>query len=520
MLNASLAMLRRTAVLLALALVSLVGGMLASRRAFAQTTTTTTSGPSINIVGQSYPNRWLPSGGNLNGTELGESTRPQGLNPFGISYQDCITDQTLQFPLQVSGFDGQNLEVWASVSGDCTNDINRGFGGVALCWPVGAGLPALNYENNTTVDLNVRVQDIVAYQSVSPTPTTYQRAGPEACSTQQSFTPVSFTVFFIPVLSNQDQGGSPYEYQVTAGLLGPPAPVGVSIADGDTLFVVNWTPNIDTETIGYDLFIDPPIGTAVDAAASTYSLVCDTPDGTTVTAVTTAANVSLDGSQSPDASEGEDGGEAGEQEASTSDAAIIDATVSDATVSDAAPSDASPEASCHYANVSGSAGITSAGACNDKNLTAGTTVDGGVEVFEDADIDGDIDGEAVSTTTTVSGGINQINSKYAIAVPEDGLNAAGEATQSYTITGLTNGTTYTVVVSAVDAFGNIGPPSNEACDYPAPVNDFWTLYRQAGGQAGGLCALEAVGAPASSTVAFGAIAAMVLSLVRRRRSRR
>jgi len=122
--------------------------------------------------------------------------------------------------------------------------------------------------------------------------------------------------------------------------------------------------------------------------------------------------------------------------------------------------------------------------------------------------------------SAVSGGINQINSKYAIAVPEDGLNAAGEATQSYTITGLTNGTTYTVVVSAVDAFGNIGPPSNEACDYPAPVNDFWTLYRQAGGQAGGLCALEAVGAPASSTVAFGAIAAMVLSLVRRRRSRR
>jgi len=72
----------------------------------------------------------------------------------------------------------------------------------------------------------------------------------------------------------------------------------------------------------------------------------------------------------------------------------------------------------------------------------------------------------------------------------------------------------------VDAFGNIGPPSTQACDFPAPVNDFWKLYRQDGGQAGGLCALEAVGAPVESTIAFAALGALGAAFVRRRRSRK
>ena len=101
-----------------------------------------------------------------------------------------------------------------------------------------------------------------------------------------------------------------------------------------------------------------------------------------------------------------------------------------------------------------------------------------------------------------------------------GETVNNEATGSFTVTGLTNGNYYAVAVSAVDAFGNVGPPSTpQACDYPAPVNDFWTVYRQDNGGAGGFCALEAVGAPVGSTAAFASLGAVAVALVRRRTKR-
>jgi hypothetical protein len=494
-----------------------LAALFASSRAFAQTTTTTTSTLSIQIAGQAYPERYL-NYGLSNQQDLGQSTRPQGLNPFGISYQDCIDDQTLLFPLLLSGFDGQSLEVWATVAGDCTNDQDRGNPGPANCWLLSSGANTTGLVSGASEQINVpvRVQDIVAWQNLSPSPTSYVRAGPSACNAQPSFTPVSITLYFIPVLSDLYQAGNNYQYNVNTGLVGPEAPLNVGIADGDTLFIVNWTPNNDSVTIGYNLYIDPPIGTTPDASSSVLSLVCDTPDGTTATAVT-SASISLDASGEPDGAD--DAAElTGDGASVASDAqtdAQIDATIGDATVSDATSSDgaSSMEASCHYAYISGAAGNPASGTCNDSNLTAGTTQDAATEFFEEAGVDG----EVVTTGTNVSGGISQVASKYAVPVSEDGLNASGEGTGTFTIKGLTNGVTYTVVVSAVDAFGNVGPPSNEACDYPAPVNDFWTLYREAGGQAGGLCALEAVGAPVSSTVAFGAVGAICIGLARRRR---
>ena len=41
------------------------------------------------------------------------------------------------------------------------------------------------------------------------------------------------------------------------------------IGDGDTLFSMSWNPNMDTDTIGYDIFIDPPL---VPGPSSTRAL--------------------------------------------------------------------------------------------------------------------------------------------------------------------------------------------------------------------------------------------------------
>jgi hypothetical protein len=126
------------------------------------------------------------------------------------------------------------------------------------------------------------------------------------------------------------------------------------------------------------------------------------------------------------------------------------------------------------------------------------------------------------TVTTTGGGIWVPPSGHVIA-PNSATQTTvtGATSNTYTVKGLVNQVTYTVVVAAVDNFGNVGLPSTQVCDFPAPINDFFTDYRDAGGQAGGgLCALEAPGAPAASTVGFGAAMALVAASIRRRRKSR
>jgi len=76
--------------------------------------------------------------------------------------------------------------------------------------------------------------------------------------------------------------------------------------------------------------------------------------------------------------------------------------------------------------------------------------------------------------------------------------------------GLTNGVTYDVVVYALTEAGNSSAASNVVSGTPVPVDDFWDLYRKAGGVEAGGCA--AAGAPSIAVMALG-----VLALRRRRR---
>ncbi|MBX3182978.1 MAG: fibronectin type III domain-containing protein [Polyangiaceae bacterium] len=79
---------------------------------------------------------------------------------------------------------------------------------------------------------------------------------------------------------------------------------------------------------------------------------------------------------------------------------------------------------------------------------------------------------------------------------ECGSNSSRTAT-SGTVSGLTNFQEYVVGVSAVDNLGNAGPLSELVCATPEPVDDFFELYRRAGGKGGGgYCAMSPSQAPA------------------------
>ena len=77
----------------------------------------------------------------------------------------------------------------------------------------------------------------------------------------------------------------------------------------------------------------------------------------------------------------------------------------------------------------------------------------------------------------------------------DSAYACGKVDSATTTEGktswVTNGTEYAVGVAAVDSSGNVGPLSNLACATPQEVNDFYEVYRRAGGRGGGgLCTLS------------------------------
>jgi hypothetical protein len=481
--------------------------------------------PTVSVSLQQVPNRIV------NGVNLGTSTRPPALNPNGISYDDCAEDMTLQFLLTACGFDGQNLQVWASESSDCTQPTDRGIGQASICWPVSQGSTGL-VQLQGGVTYNIRVQDIVGPQNQSPSPTTMTSQGLSACSAQASFLAVPININFVPLNSDGTYAGQAFTYALSTDMVGPPAPPGVQILDGDTLFVVNWTANTDTDTGGYDVIIDPiPGHEPADGSVSSSS---------TGTGATTELVCPVDSGMSIDATSGDASSDGDVDD----DGALTDATPDVASVTDATTmtsTDAAPmtsginDAGCYMKTVAGTGSTTSTsasgGMCADSLLSGGMLADAGVvsaeasvvAPVEELDEAGDVIDSGISTTGEGTGGIfNPPQGHIVNPNPTIGSTVTGETDSTYTITGLKNGVTYHVVVSAVDNFGNIGPPSSPpVCDFPAPVNDFWKIYRTDGGQAGGgFCALEAVGAPAGSTVAFAGAGALVIAGLRRRRSKR
>ncbi|MGA7118745.1 MAG: hypothetical protein WBY94_01540, partial [Polyangiaceae bacterium] len=442
------------------------------------------------------------------------STRPINLTPQGINYDDCVADMVLSFNLVLSGFDGaENLQVWASKSSDCTQPADRGVQGsaAATCWPV-----AFEYwltgpiYTEMILPFQVRVQDLVGLQNAPLTPPlTYQAQGPAACNSQSSFAAVPLTINFVPVDSNGSYAGIAYHFRQQTDLVGPPAPSGVSLVVGDTLLLATWSLNPDSDTSGYDVFIDPIPGHE--------SMLSGIPDATSLVCPDTgaAASPEAEGGDSGDGSPSDTGNDTGDNgSAERGDDGSADAGVD----ADAGIPSAPADAGCYSVNVGGINGA--AGTCSSVVLTSAIVQDSGVAVaIESLDDAGNLIDSG--TSTTVSGGISTIPVANLVGSTNGGVTVPDRSTGSYTIRGLKNNITYNVAIAAVDAFGNIGPPSTENCNAPAPIADFWKIYRDDGGRTGGgLCSLETIGAQVPSPTGillFGGSGAL---LIRRRSARR
>lgn len=101
------------------------------------------------------------------------------------------------------------------------------------------------------------------------------------------------------------------------------------------------------------------------------------------------------------------------------------------------------------------------------------------------------------TTSLVAGDVPPSNL-------ECGNVANSTATEGH-VKGLANGHSYSVGVAGVDSVGNVGPLSNVVCATPEPTDDFYQLYRDAGGTAGGgFCSIGSTSRNATGAVGFAA----------------
>ncbi|MDB5213593.1 MAG: hypothetical protein JWO86_1520 [Myxococcaceae bacterium] len=75
---------------------------------------------------------------------------------------------------------------------------------------------------------------------------------------------------------------------------------------------------------------------------------------------------------------------------------------------------------------------------------------------------------------------------------------------------LVNGTVYAVAVAGTDSFQNVGAVSSAICQFPELTTDFWTDYRNAGGQSGGCSVVEGVD---GAGVPLGSFSLLMIGIV-------
>jgi hypothetical protein len=406
------------------------------------------------------------------------SSHPNGSQPTWISHSDCESNVYLNVPLTLTpGTTGGltlPVQVWAGSSGsDCTQPVNRSST-TSLCWQVANPVaPA------TSLNIHVNSQDVVQYIT-TPTgqkPVNFAPGNTTGCDSFSQSGPVAISLYFMFLDSSGNLVGTDATYQISVALIGPAAPSGVTILPGDTFIKADWTPASDANTQGFQVFCDPPPG---HEPASTDSGTDAAAGGATIDASTVL---------------------------------VCDGTTEDGGFDDAGNylGDVTIDAGCHEENQATSPN-TSGGNCQSSEIfSGGGTVSSSTD---DSGLTETTDDEG-GTSTVVTGATAPPANIQQYACGNVGSPTSTEAI----VQGLKNGQEYVVGVAAYDVVGNIGPMSIPGCDSPAKGLDFFNLYNQDGGGAGGgFCSVdksEPVGTSAFAVVAL----ASLISVVRRKKNK-
>jgi MYXO-CTERM domain-containing protein len=382
----------------------------------------------------------------------------------GIGYLDCVNDTEIVFPLTIAGLPDTTVtfEIWAG-TGDCTASGATNNASTGTCWPV-----APNPVPQAVMSVPIRVQDIVSQLGITPPAQSYSSALPAVCTTAASSTTTTVT----------DDSG------VTSTTSG--------VADVSIFFMFFPTgssvPSVTATPYPLEVKLSGPgacTGLTGGSGDGEIVLNWDPPSGETdiqgynLFAQPVGATGMSDGAVvqvCPDA------GQQGTELVDDAGDPIFDDAGNPIFVDDAGNPIVQSDAGCYNQYVPSSPTGCSSGS------------------------NGSIDTTNAALACTDAGATNVLCSQV-----------NGTTNSSGTISGLADGTSYAVAVAAFDEFGNLGQISNVVCATPAPINDFWKVYNQDGGNAG-FCALEVVGGHGSPAAA-GLAGIVAFVMIRRRKKR-
>lgn len=240
---------------------------------------------SIDITNpQSLPR--LDSSGNTIGK------RDLTLTPEGVSYQDCVENQQIQFPLVLSGnVPSSVVQAWASASGaDCTQSTAR-TGATQQCWQLNNGA---SLSTAPTMLVNLFVRDIMSGVKSITAPD----KSAAICGTVD-LTPI--TVYFLYFAPGQTQQAATTSKTATINVdtVGPDPPSGIKILPGNTRLEISFD-TISGEAggsvalTGVSVYCDPaqnaPAGTTTTTTDAGTTRVCtDTTDASDEDAIADAS---------------------------------------------------------------------------------------------------------------------------------------------------------------------------------------------------------------------------------------
>jgi hypothetical protein len=213
-------------------------------------------------------------------TIVREVQRPQGEFPYYINYDDCLksfeADANKRTEIHLtpvtSGFDRNrdSLEVWVSVSRDCTQNAERTATGA--CRQV-----ATTRAMATGQLIIVSPADVVA-ALYKPGSDTTNFIGKGALSDCRSNLSANLT-FFIMFIAGSDVRGTPGKWTMSQVDVGAPTiPSGVDVFPGDRSLYPRWPALTDSDLTGFTVFCEeisctgdgapPDAGAAGSAGAS------------------------------------------------------------------------------------------------------------------------------------------------------------------------------------------------------------------------------------------------------------
>lgn len=387
--------------------------------------------------------------------------RPINLTPEGVSYQDCIDNVSIRFPVQLAGFaGGASLEVWAGLSGDsCASNTAR-TSPSRTCWKLISGL---GLTINQNVDIPVRTIMSGIKSASAPDDSA------AICGTVDLTTVSVNFLYFAPGQTSEAAATKSVSVQIDT--VGPSAPTGLRTLPGNTRLLMNWD-NISGEG-----------GVSVLTGIRVYCDVNHTGEIPDLPACQDLKAERAQASASSNAGTTDAGADAG-AEAGTTTAAILE----DGGCLDELDDAGNLTFSCADAG--------DAGSTDDTNLGTGGTC-------ESSNLVGKFSPTAAFNECFSCGSIT---------------GNTGTSISAQTLRGapLVNNTVYAIAVAATAAFDNVGPLSEIQCEYPELTNDFWEDYKNAGGHAGGGCNTTGE-APLGTIAVLGTSMAVLITTLRRKR---